>query len=109
MQNVLEAASHVQMVAVIQTCSTYLQSQIDIENCVDIATIAETYSLQSLKIKVYRYMSGHLLEFSNSSEFYRLIPQQLENLLAYDFPVDCSEADVLRIVLAWFFHVDTQE
>ncbi|KAG5900505.1 hypothetical protein JTB14_010915 [Gonioctena quinquepunctata] len=108
-QDVLEAASHVQMVSVIQACSNYLQCQIDIENCVDIATIAETYSLSQLRIKVYRFMSGHLLEFSNSTEFYRLTPQQLENLLAYDFPVDCSEADVLRIVLAWFFHVDTHE
>lgn len=108
-QDVLEAASHVQMVAVIQACSSYLKTQIDIENCVDIATIAEIYSLSQLRMKVYRYMSGHLLEFSSSSEFYRLTPQQLENLLAYDFPVDCSEADVLRTVLAWFFHVDTQE
>lgn len=108
-QDVLEAASHVQMVNCIQACSNYLQSQIDLDNCVDIATIAETYSLTVLKTKVYRYMSGHLLEFSNSPEFYRLTPVQLENLLAYDFPVDCSEADVLRIVLAWFFHVDNHE
>lgn len=108
-QDVLEAASHVQMVDVIQACSGYLQAQIDIDNCVDIATIAETYSLTQLRMKVYRFMSGHLLEFSNSAEFYRLTPQQLENLLAFDYPVDCSEADVLRVVLAWFFHVDTNE
>ncbi|XP_066260852.1 kelch-like protein 26 [Euwallacea similis] len=108
-QDVLAAASHVQMINCIMACSNYLQTQIDLDNCVDIATIAETYSLKSLKIKVYRYMSGHLLEFSNSPEFYRLTPIQLENLLAYDFPVDCSEADVLRIVLAWFFHVDNHE
>lgn len=108
-QDVLEAASHVQMIAVIQACSNYLQSQIDIENCVDIATIAETYSLSQLRMKVYRFMSGHLLEFSKSNEFYRLTPQQLENLLAYDFPVDCSEADVLRIVISWLLHVNTNE
>nr|XP_023026601.1 kelch-like protein 26 [Leptinotarsa decemlineata] len=108
-QDVLEAASHVQMVSVIQACSNYLQCQIDIENCVDIATIAETYSLYQLRVKVYRFMSGHLLEFSRSAEFYRMAPQQLENLLAYDFPVDCSEDDVLRIVLDWFFQVDTNE
>ncbi|KAL1498249.1 hypothetical protein ABEB36_009079 [Hypothenemus hampei] len=108
-QDVLAAASHVQMDNCILACSNYLQSQIDLDNCVDIATIAETYSLKSLKIKAYRYMSGHLLEFSNSSEFYRLTPVQLENLLEYDFPVDCSEGDVLRIVLSWFFHVDNHE
>ncbi|CAG9862396.1 unnamed protein product [Phyllotreta striolata] len=108
-QDVLEAASHVQMLPVIQTCSNFLQTQIDIDNCVDIATIAETYSLSQLSTKVYRFMSGHLLEFSSSPEFYRLTPQQLENLLDCDLPVDCSEADVFRIVLAWFFHVDTND
>ncbi|CAH0554894.1 unnamed protein product [Brassicogethes aeneus] len=108
-QDVLEAASHVQMIAVIQACSNYLQSQIDVDNCVDIATIAETYSLTQLRMKVYSFMSGHLLEFSNSNEFYRLTAMQLENLLAYDFPVDCSEGDVLRIVLTWFFRFDTND
>lgn len=103
-QDVLEAASHVQMIKCIEACSIYLQSQIDLDNCVDIATIAETYSLETLELKVYRFMSAHLLEFSNSAEFYRLTPIQLEKLLSSDFPVDCSEADVLRIVLAWFFH-----
>ncbi|KAH1009352.1 kelch-like protein 26 [Dendroctonus ponderosae] len=108
-QDVLAAASHVQMVNCIIACSNYLQSQIDIDNCVDIATIAETYSLKSLKLKVYRFMSGHLLEFSNSAEFYRLSSVQLENLLSYDFPVDCSEADVLKIVVDWFFHIDSKD
>ncbi|KAH0816111.1 hypothetical protein MTP99_017171 [Tenebrio molitor] len=106
-QDVLEAASHIQMEPVIQACSKFLLSQIDIDNCIDIATIAEIYSLEKLRLMVYRYMSEHLSDFSNSKEFYRLTPQQLENLLALDFPVDCSEADVLRIVLAWFFHVDS--
>lgn len=101
-QDVLSAASHVQMDSVVEACSNYLQSQLDIENCVDIATIAETYSLSQLRRKVYRFMSGHLLEFSNSSEFYRMSAQQLEYLLECDFPVDCSESDVLRIVLTWF-------
>lgn len=105
-QDVLSAASHVQMVAVVEACSSYLQSQLDIENCVDIATIAETYSLSQLRRRVYRFMSGHLQEFSSSPEFYRLAPQQLEYLLACDFPVDCSEADVLRIVLMWFNYPD---
>nr|CAI5833907.1 unnamed protein product [Callosobruchus analis] len=54
-------------------------------------------------------MSRHLLEFSNSTEFYRLTAQQLEKLLASDFPVNCSEADVLSIVLRWIFHVDSNE
>ncbi|KAK9890689.1 hypothetical protein WA026_012041 [Henosepilachna vigintioctopunctata] len=102
-QNVLEAASHVQMLTLIETCSNYLETQIDLDNCADIATIAETYSLGMLKMEVYRFMNENLLAFSSTSEFYRLTHSQLETLLAYDLPVDCSESEVLNIVLNWFY------
>lgn len=46
-------------------------------------------------------MSGHLREFSRSQDFHRLSPQQLEHLLGCDFPVDCPEVEVLRIVMRW--------
>ncbi|XP_054267106.1 kelch-like protein 26 isoform X2 [Macrosteles quadrilineatus] len=100
-QDVLSAASHIQVVAVVEACSNYLQSQLDLDNCVDIATISETYSLSQLRGVVYRFMCGHLVEFSRSPEFARLHPSQLEHLLACDFPVDCPEADVLAITLRW--------
>ncbi|XP_067013052.1 kelch-like protein 26 [Anabrus simplex] len=105
-QDVLSAASHVQVVAVVEACSNYLQAQLDLENCIDIVTIAETYSLTQLRRRVYRFMSGHLREFSRSPDFHRLAPQQLEYLLSCDFPVDCPEGEVLRIVLRWL-HYDT--
>lgn len=100
-QDVLSAASHIQVVAVVEACSNYLQSQLDLENCVDIATISETYSLDQLRGVVYRFMCSNLVEFSRSPEFTQLHPQQLEHLLACDFPVDCPEADVLAITLRW--------
>ncbi|XP_049790538.1 kelch-like protein 26 isoform X1 [Schistocerca nitens] len=100
-QDVLSAASHVQVVAVVEACSSYLQTQLDLENCVDIATIAETYSLSQLRRRVYRFMSSHLREFSRTQDFQRLSPMQLEYLLGCDFPVDCPEAEVLRIVIRW--------
>ncbi|XP_046680622.1 kelch-like protein 26 [Homalodisca vitripennis] len=103
-QDVLSAASHIQVVAVVEACSNYLQSQLDLENCVDIATISETYSLSQLRGVVYRFMCGHLVEFSRSAEFARLHPAQLEHLLACDFPVDCPEADVLAVTLRWLSH-----
>ncbi|XP_026468720.1 kelch-like protein 26 [Ctenocephalides felis] len=108
-QDVLSAASHVQVDAVVEACSNYLQSQLDLENCVDIVTIAETYSLAQLRHKVYRFMSGHLQEFSGSSEFQCLSLQQLEHLLVCDFPVDCPEKEVLKIVLKWLRNRDPME
>lgn len=103
-QDVLEAASYVQILALIQTCCNYLEAEIDNDNCLDIANIAETYSLTALKMEVYKYMNQNLSSLSQTREFYRLTPSQLETLLAYDFPVDCSEYEVLNIVIQWFFH-----
>lgn len=100
-QDVLSAASHIQMEAVVEACSNYLKSQLDIENCVDLVTIAETYSLEKLRQKCYRFICEHLYEFSITNEINRLAWHQLEYILSCDFPVDCTETTVLRIVLLW--------
>lgn len=100
-QDVLSAASHVQFEAVVEACSNYLQTQLDLENCVDIVTIAETYSLTKLRQRVYRFICAHLHDLSKSNEFFRLSWSQLEHILACDLPVDCSESTVLKIVLEW--------
>lgn len=54
-------------------------------------------------------MSGHLQEFSGSNEFQCLSLQQLEHLLVCDFPVDCPEIEVLKIVLKWLRNRDPIE
>ncbi|GLG93332.1 Kelch-like protein diablo [Gryllus bimaculatus] len=105
-QDALAAAAHTQVPAVVEACASYLQAQLDLENCVDMATIAETYSLAGLRGRVYRFMSAHLRELADSPDFQRLAPPQLEHLLACDFPVDCPEDEVLRISLKWL-HGDT--
>lgn len=97
-QDILSAATHVQMNAVVGNCSAYLESQIDMENCVDIATLADLYSLNNLKYKTYRYICAHLEEFSMTSERDNLSCEQLEYILSCDYPVDCSEVTVLQIV-----------
>ena len=77
------------------------QNQLDIENCVDIASIAETYSLNHLRTKAYAVMCSHLREFSNTPEFQRLSSSQLIQLLRSDHPVNCSEGEVATAVAAW--------
>lgn len=106
-QNVLSAASYTQLESIVEACLNYLQQQLDIDNCIDILTISETYSLVSLKQKVYRFICGHLFEVAKTNEFLRLSCPQLEYILACDFPVDCNEAAVLRIVLQWVVQSQT--
>lgn len=100
-QDVLSTASHIGLTPVVEACSSYLQDQLDLENCVDVATIAETYSLRRLRKRVYRFICAHLCQFAETPEFQRLSANQLEYLLACDFPVNCPEGDVLSSVLNW--------
>ncbi|CAM1308491.1 Uncharacterised protein g4868 [Pycnogonum litorale] len=103
-QDVLSAASHVQLIPVVETCSQFLQSQLDLDNCVDIATIAETYSLRQLQKSVYQYMCSNLNHFCSTSRFQYLTSSQLEYLLACDYPVDCPETEVLSALIRWLKH-----
>ncbi|GIX76485.1 kelch-like protein 26 [Caerostris extrusa] len=65
-QDVLSAASHVQLIAVVEACSSYLKEQLDLDNCVDVATIAEIYSLHKLLKDVYLFMCGNLRKFAEN-------------------------------------------
>lgn len=99
--DVLSAANYVQINSIVEECSNYLQSQIDIDNCVDLLIISETFSLLKLQKSCYRFICLHLYEFSISKEFSRLECDQLKRLLTCDFPVNCTENTVLRIILNW--------
>ena len=46
-------------------------------------------------------MCANLYKFSKTPDFHRLSSSQLSYLLSCDYPVDCSEAQVLEIVLDW--------
>ncbi len=85
----------------IEACLNYLETELDIENCIDILTLAENYSVKSLTEKVYRFICGHIYELSRKMDFYRLQPKQLAEILSRDYPVDCNELKVLNIVLLW--------
>ena len=101
MQSVLSAANHLQILPVVQACSDFLFRQLDIDNCVDIITIAETYSMSQLCKAAYVFTARHLERLSCMVEFSRLSQQQLEKLLSGQYPVECREVDVLHSALCW--------
>ena len=53
-QQALAAATHLRFERVVTACSVYLQDQIDSVNCVDVATLADNYCLQTLKSRAFR-------------------------------------------------------
>ena len=98
---VLGAASHLQIFPVVDACARYLYSQIDLDNCVDIVTLAEIYTLPQLCHKAYCYISRRLDQLACMYEFQQLTGRQLEQVLKKQYPVDCSELEVAQAMLCW--------
>lgn len=90
------------------TCSTYLASQLDLDNFVDITTIAETFSLDHLTQQAYHFMAKNLGKISGLYEFQRLNKRQLGKLLSLPYPVECPEFEVLQAVMCWL-HYDAPQ
>lgn len=105
-QEILAAANYFQLGTVIDACLNFLEGELDTENCIDILIISENYSLSSLRDKILKFICGHIFEISKSSEFLRLQEHQVEQLLSSDLPVDCSEEEMLKIILAWILKCD---
>lgn len=105
-QEILHAANYFHLQTVIDACLHFLEGELDTENCIDMLIIAENYSLSSLSEKILKYICGHISEISKDNEFLRLQEHQIEQLLSSDLPVDCSEVEILRIILAWIVKCD---
>merc|ERR1719275_336733 len=93
-----------QIKSVVHLCSSYMESGLDLENCVDILSLADTFSLQKLRPQVLRYMSENLSQLTGTSEFLRLDSGQLISLLNSNFPINMSESEVLAAAAKWLEH-----
>ncbi|CRK90421.1 CLUMA_CG004150, isoform A [Clunio marinus] len=105
-QEILSAANYFQLSTVLTACLNFLEMELDTENCVDMLIIAENYSLTSLHEKILKFICAHIMEISKGNDFFRLQGQQLEQLLSSDLPVDCSEVEILKIILTWILKCD---
>lgn len=103
-EDILSAANHVMLLPVVEACINYLQSHIEISNCVDMLNIAELFSLTDFLTFVYKYISRNFFIFSVSAELLHLSGSQLETLLHLNYPVNCAEIDVLSSVIGWLVH-----
>lgn len=101
---VLSGATHVQILPAVKACQTYLSSHLTLHNCVELEQIAELFSLKELQRVIRCFICQHWEEFSKMPAFLSLSLPQLEGILHSDFPVYCSEVEVLRALLVWVSH-----
>ena len=68
-----------QIKCVVQLCSQYLESALDLENCVDVLSLADTFSLQKLKPQVFIWKEK-TCENCDNTQVLRFMSENLSQL-----------------------------
>ncbi|XP_053565852.1 kelch-like protein 6 [Bombina bombina] len=107
-QKVLEAASLFQFLRMVDACSSFLTEALHPENCVGILRLADTHSLDSLKLQVQNYIIQNFAQVMNHEDFLELPFEILYKILKNDDLYVTEEAQVFETVVNWV-HYKQQE
>lgn len=102
-EDILLAANHIQLLPVITACTKFLESHLSFDNSFEIFNLAELLSLKELKNIVAKFMCSHLDHFL-LDRMPKLTLHTLCLILDSDFPVNCSELDILSAIVEWIFY-----
>ncbi|KAJ7304354.1 hypothetical protein JRQ81_011905 [Phrynocephalus forsythii] len=97
----ISTASALQMRALLSICTDFLIQEMNVENWMYIANIAETYGLQKTKDAAREFIREHFLEFSETDQFMKLTFDQLNDLLMDDDLQFPSEVAVFQVAMKW--------
>lgn len=102
---VLHAATHLQIQDAIDLCSQFLIESCSIKNCIDIYKISDLYSLQNVLSVVKSFISKNfvLLMFQASNQFEQLTYEQMHEELSRDALEmhQFSEYDLFQMTCTW--------
>lgn len=103
-QNLLGATSLFQILPVQRACAKFMESQLDIRNCIGIHYFAEIHNCLALKIKAREFIEKKFTEVCTCDEFYSLTFTKLAEIVLSDELNVESEEIVLESVIAWVEH-----
>jgi len=103
-QNLLAGAGLLQIVPVIDACCEFIQTHLDYENCLGIASFAEMHSCHKLHEASWRFALENFAEVAKTEEFLSIPADYLVELVKSENLNAASEENVLNYVLKWFNH-----
>lgn len=103
-QNLLAAASLLQITSVVEACCRFLQANLDVENCLGIAYFAEMHSCSHLYKQSWQFVLENFSEVSQCDEFLTVPDSYLKELVKSENLNVRSEEQVLNCVLEWLDH-----
>ncbi|CAI9716042.1 kelch 26 [Octopus vulgaris] len=99
--DILLAASHLQVIDSVELCTEYLVKSINLDSCVDVLILADLYSLVNAQEKSRDFIRENFERIVTSEKYYQLTHTQLAFLLAGDNLRVTSEYQLVMFVLEW--------
>ena len=101
LEEVLAAASHLQVSEAIDLCCQFLEKAISMDNCIDILNLTELYSLNQSTQTILNFLLEHFERLAASEHYHRLNFSQLAQLLSKNGLKVTSEYKLFELVLKW--------
>lgn len=97
----LSSAIYLQIETLVKMCCDFLMQEINVDNCMYVANIAETYALKSTKEAAQKFIRDNITEFSETDQFSKLTFDQINELLIDDDLQLPSEITAFQIAMKW--------
>lgn len=97
----ISSAIYLQISTLVNMCCDFLMQEINVENCMYVANIAETYGLRSTKEAAQKFIRDNFIEFSETDQFLKLTFDQINELLIDDDLQLPSEILAFQISMKW--------
>ena len=107
--SLLTAANMLCFEDVEKSCVDFLCKNLNLENCVDICTMAETINCEQLHRVATLYVSNNFRQFVRGTSFLNITPTQFESVLSSDKINVSSESEIYDAVMTWIkFDIDNR-
>jgi len=99
--DVLIAANMLRIEVAEEQCLEFMRQNIDVENCIEILSIAEMLNCEKLYQCVCMFITSNFRKILRDPNFFYLSPQQLESLICDDHIDISCESEVFDAVMLW--------
>ncbi|XP_035659976.1 kelch repeat and BTB domain-containing protein 8-like [Branchiostoma floridae] len=103
-QPLYQAADHLQLDYVRDTCSNYMAMNVERSTCVDLYKFADVFYVENVQKQCLQWIARHFTEVASSEEFCSLSVNQLTEIISYDELDVKEEATVWEAVVRWVQH-----
>ena len=103
-QNLLAAASLLQILPVKEACCQFLLVRLEPDNCLGICSFADAHGCETLKDVSWQYAMDHFNDVSRTEEFLSTPWTLLESLFRSENLRVQSEEEVLDALMLWYQH-----